>query len=271
MASPPFNINQALPGDTDVVSQHPANARTFRDVTESYLNTDHDFNTGHHNWAALVEQAGNPGAVANTGFVYTKDVAGATELFWEDHAGNVKQITAGGKINVVATDIPVNSVDGTKIALGSDTVGDIMYYNGTDWVRLPAGTSGQVLRSNGAAAPSWATPTTVIFSVEFVSADTSFSNGSLTTFPHSLGVIPKLVKLELVCTVGDAGYSAGHILQLAGAADLSSGNQGISLQRDNTNVYVVVASGGITIINRSGFGVAVVNAANWNLRVTAWA
>lgn len=37
MASPPFNINQAIPGDTDVVSQHPSNARTFRDVTESWL------------------------------------------------------------------------------------------------------------------------------------------------------------------------------------------------------------------------------------------
>jgi len=28
-----------------------------------------------------------------------------------------------------------NTIDGTKIALGSDTTGDIMYYNGTDWIR----------------------------------------------------------------------------------------------------------------------------------------
>jgi len=28
-----------------------------------------------------------------------------------------------------------NTVDGTKIALGSDATGDIMYYNGTDWIR----------------------------------------------------------------------------------------------------------------------------------------
>lgn len=37
MATPPFNINETLPGDTDVVSQHPANARTFRDVVEDWL------------------------------------------------------------------------------------------------------------------------------------------------------------------------------------------------------------------------------------------
>lgn len=35
------------------------------------------------------------------------------------------------------------------------TNGDILYHNGTDNVRLPAGSSGQFLRSNGAAAPSW--------------------------------------------------------------------------------------------------------------------
>jgi len=30
-----------------------------------------------------------------------------------------------------------------------------MYYDGTDWVRLAAGTSGQLLKANGAAAPAW--------------------------------------------------------------------------------------------------------------------
>ena len=34
--------------------------------------------------------------------------------------------------------------------------GDILYYNGTDWVRLGAGTSGQVLQTGGTGAnPSW--------------------------------------------------------------------------------------------------------------------
>lgn len=47
MASPPFNINQALPGDSDIVSQHPSNARTFRDIVESWLLIDHN-NLGQH-------------------------------------------------------------------------------------------------------------------------------------------------------------------------------------------------------------------------------
>lgn len=49
-----------------------------------------------------------------------------------------------------------NAVDGTKIALGSDAQGDIMYYDGTNWVRLGAGTSGHFLKTQGAAAnPVW--------------------------------------------------------------------------------------------------------------------
>lgn len=51
-----------------------------------------------------------------------------------------------------------NCVAGTEIALGSDAAGDIMYYNGTDYVRLAKGTAGQVLEMNaGATAPEWDT------------------------------------------------------------------------------------------------------------------
>ena len=54
-----------------------------------------------------------------------------------------------------------NAVDGTHIALGSDAQGDVMYYNGTDYVRLAPGTSGQFLKTLGASAnPAWGTVVT---------------------------------------------------------------------------------------------------------------
>ena len=50
-----------------------------------------------------------------------------------------------------------NSVTGAKIALGSDAQGDVMYYNGTDWARLAAGTNGYFLKTQGTSAnPAWA-------------------------------------------------------------------------------------------------------------------
>jgi len=62
--------------------------------------------------------------------------------------------------SVATAQIADNAVTGAKIALGSDALGDLMYYDGTNWVRLAAGaasTPGQVLKTNGAAAPSWLT------------------------------------------------------------------------------------------------------------------
>ena len=51
----------------------------------------------------------------------------------------------------------LNSVDGSHLKIGTPAAGDVMYYNGTDYVRLAKGTAAQVLTMNGGAtAPSWA-------------------------------------------------------------------------------------------------------------------
>lgn len=49
------------------------------------------------------------------------------------------------------------NIDGTKIRIGSDAQGDIIYFNGTNYARLGAGTSGQFLQTGGPNTnPSWA-------------------------------------------------------------------------------------------------------------------
>ncbi len=48
-----------------------------------------------------------------------------------------------------------NAVDGTKIQISGNTIGSVMYYDGTDWANLAPGISGQLLQTNGASAPSW--------------------------------------------------------------------------------------------------------------------
>ena len=53
-------------------------------------------------------------------------------------------------------DIADNSIGGTKIALTNHAQGDIMYYDGSNWVRLGAGTAGQSLKTAGSGAnPYW--------------------------------------------------------------------------------------------------------------------
>ena len=58
--------------------------------------------------------------------------------------------------SVTTGKIQDNAVTGAKIAMTSDAQGDILYYNGTDYVRLGPGTNGQALKTAGAAAnPAW--------------------------------------------------------------------------------------------------------------------
>ncbi len=57
-----------------------------------------------------------------------------------------------------ALTISDNAVDGTDISLAGEAAGDVMYYDGADWISLPKGTAGQVLAINDAGtAPEWKT------------------------------------------------------------------------------------------------------------------
>ena len=47
---------------------------------------------------------------------------------------------------VTTTKIADNAVDGEKIALTGNVQGSIMYYNGSNWVHLSPGTSGDGLK-----------------------------------------------------------------------------------------------------------------------------
>ena len=95
IATPPFLPDEAKPADADIVSQYPAVERLFRDIMESWLLIDHDTD-GEHTQITLPELASDPTAATNTGFVYTKDDATATELFYRDDSGNVVQLTVDG-------------------------------------------------------------------------------------------------------------------------------------------------------------------------------
>lgn len=74
-------------------------------------------------------------------------------------------ILVGNSSNVATSVNPSGDVDISNtgvftvsdLTIASEAQGDILYFNGTNWVRLAAGTSGQFLKTNGAAQnPAWA-------------------------------------------------------------------------------------------------------------------
>ena len=89
----------------------------------------------------------------------TSDKIALDIIVAEDLANN--SVTAAEiSNNAVTTDkIQNNAVDGSKIAMGSDARGDILYYNGTDYTRLAKGTQGHVL-TMGADDPAWSADST---------------------------------------------------------------------------------------------------------------
>jgi hypothetical protein len=79
-----------------------------------------------------------------TGFVTDSEMASAIAA----------AITAATGVSIQAYSLKLKN-----IADASWVQGDVMYFNGTSLVRLPAGTSGEFLKTNGSGAnPAWATP-----------------------------------------------------------------------------------------------------------------
>lgn len=71
-------------------------------------------------------------------------------------------VSSSGDVTVGSTGaftIGANKVTGAMIALGSDASGDVMYYNGTDYIRLPKGADGTVLKLSS-GLPVWGTDAT---------------------------------------------------------------------------------------------------------------
>lgn len=99
------------------------------------------------------------GAWASRTIAQVKTDLGLTGTNSGDQTITLTDDVTGSGIGSFATTIADNSVDGTDIALGTDAAGDLMMYNGTDWIRVAIGTNGQLLRVNtGATAVEYFTP-----------------------------------------------------------------------------------------------------------------
>jgi hypothetical protein len=114
--------------------------------------------------------------------------SGATAPEWAVDSTNVGNTAVGGDVTGTVSNItiPTNSIDGTHLALSGQQSGDVMYYNGTDWVRLAKGTAGQVLTVNsGATAPEWAADSTSVGST----AVGGMVSGTVSNISISAGVV----------------------------------------------------------------------------------
>ena len=64
----------------------------------------------------MAERSSDPAAIANNGQLYTKESSSRTELFFEDDAGNITQITKAGQLNSAEFSFPLLAPNGTAAA-----------------------------------------------------------------------------------------------------------------------------------------------------------
>ena len=166
----PAGSRDANLGDDDIREFKRALRERLAGGGMHFPSTD-DANAGLFDWVKFIEQSSNPSSEANRSFLFTKDVSGVTELYWMDSAGTVTQLTSGGKLLIGA------------LTVASQAQGDIIYFNGTSWVRLAAGTSGYFLQTLGAGAnPAWAAA-----SFQTAATQAEQETGSITTAPVTPG------------------------------------------------------------------------------------
>lgn len=160
---------------------------------------------------SLTIQAQNAtGTTSTGGNIIISSGTGTSEygaLYLQTGGTNRLGISGPGVVNIpnltasqyVKTDGSKNLVSSSTVTIGDLTVGsqaqgDIIYYNGSSWTRLGAGTSGQVLKTNGTGAnPSWG-------SMQFYYlSDMAYADSGTTTAndgPITVGVQFRVIKAK---------------------------------------------------------------------------
>ncbi|MBJ6367687.1 collagen-like domain-containing protein [Snuella sedimenti] len=142
-----------------------------------------------------------------------------------------------------------NAINGTDISLTGETAGDMAYFNGTDWVRLPKGTANQSLVMNsGATAPEWQSGGATE-DVEVILGSATGGNGTSIAIPANVSDY-KYIRLET-----DNWYIASALHSVHGTVLVSDmANKRILIYAD-TVYYLhadINASGTSLTINCSG-------------------
>lgn len=118
----------------------------------------------------------------------------------------------------------------------------------------------------------------VVFTDEYISAETAFTETGQFSFTHGLGATPKHVTIELVCKTTDLGYAVDDCIDILTAYDqwpLSSGTfvYGLVIWKNSTTCGLSSwnnTNAGITICNKAGTSYGTITPANWRLVLRAY-
>lgn len=108
---------EAIPANTEQAKLGAQRIRELKVDVKERLALDHSMagndDDGKHKQVTFLDPLGvDPTPLTNEGYLYTKDIAGVPELFFEDELGNVLQMTTGGTLNPNGIRNATNAQDG---------------------------------------------------------------------------------------------------------------------------------------------------------------
>jgi hypothetical protein len=120
----------------------------------------------------------------------------------------------------------------TDLTITGEVQGSILYFDGTNWVQLPPGTSGQLLQTQGAGAdPQWFTSTSTDELVKVTASDTTagFLQGKLITATTgvSFTVVNPGGDEDLRLDIGTASLTTQGLIELATQGEVDTGTDAL--------------------------------------------
>lgn len=157
---------------------------------------------------------------------------------------------------------PPHSIRLLTLAVDGAVSGDILGFNGTDWVPR---------------TPIYLAPTTGGATIP------DPSTGGILSVAHGLGATPRIRQCDLVCTSADAGYAAGDTVDAMNLIQRGAGGEtrpGVTVGADASTIFAVfVKEGSATrkyfLPNKASFEITdsadsgEVDPAKWNVKFYA--
>lgn len=183
--------------------------------------------------------------------------AGAIGIAGANYGSTNQVLLSGGSTTTPSW----SNVNGSVITIPSQAQGDILYRGASAWERLPAGTNGQLLRTNGAAAnPSWQSVPVQGTSQAFSGSSITFTSipatAKMITIPvaqmgtaSSTDVLVRLGTSSGVVTTGYQSTGSNYQKDSGSGGDGSSANSTVGFL---IHLEGLIASGTIRITNISG-------------------
>jgi len=183
-------------------------------------------------------------------------------------SGGVGAAPSYGKVNLttaISGTLPI--ANGGTNGSATPTAGAVIYGTGTAYAATAAGTTGQLLTSQGSGVPIWSTVTGVTkFTSGLLAVPTAA--GQYFTVAHGLGATPRQVRVVGYCNTASYGYSVGDEVELViSCAD--NGNVQVLPYANATNVGYFSGSAMVVGNLTNSYAATIINNTNWRIKVYA--